>query len=125
MRAKEAIRLVTPPVLWQAAGRLRPARPSPTRTLQGPFPSWAEAEAHSEGWDQPNITEKMLDAALRVLDGLAPMERDGVIRDRIIYSQTILAFLILALSRGDESIVDFGGGLGSNYFQNARLLRNC
>jgi putative methyltransferase (TIGR04325 family) len=51
---------------------------------------------------------------------------DGVMRDRIIYSPTILAFLLLVLSRQKSTlnIIDFGGGLGSNYIQNRKLLRH-
>jgi len=125
---KAALKMLMPPILWQAAHRIRSrmARKSPP-VFEGPFASWADAvsASNSEGWDSPSVLNKTLDAALKVRDGLAEFQQDSVVMTDIIYSPTILAFLCLILSRYDSvNVLDFGGQLGTNYFQNRRILRS-
>jgi putative methyltransferase (TIGR04325 family) len=119
LNARGALRLLTPPVVWQLARRLR-RRPR----LEGPFVSWDVAAERATGWDSPRITELALAAALKVKNGTAAFERDSRTYDRIIYSPTILAALLLAVARYRRlNVIDFGGGLGSNYFQNVKMIR--
>jgi putative methyltransferase (TIGR04325 family) len=82
--------------------------------------------ARADGWDSPSITNKTLDSALRVRDGLAAFEQDGVVRPRILYSTTVLTFisLVLSLRPGHLDVIEFGGGLGTGYFQNRKILSN-
>jgi putative methyltransferase (TIGR04325 family) len=122
--AKTILRELTPPILWRSARRfLGPA--TTHRAFEGPFPSWADAVAGADSWDSPIILERTLAAALQVRDGAAAFEQDGIPHDTISYSPTILAFLLLAKARYSRlEVIDFGGGLGSNYFQNLRLLRS-
>jgi putative methyltransferase (TIGR04325 family) len=125
--AKDIVKSLTPPLLWHAARKLKPKSDvHPAYGFEGPYPSWEAAASIADGWDAPSILDKTLDAALKVRDGLVAFEMDGVPRDRIIYSPTILAFLLLVLSRQKSTlnIIDFGGGLGSNYIQNHKLLRH-
>lgn len=79
----------------------------------------------SGGWESSTITDSFLASALKVRDGVAEFEQDRNVGGKIIYSPTILAFLVLALARQKDvlSIIDFGGALGSNYFQNRKILR--
>jgi putative methyltransferase (TIGR04325 family) len=123
--AKDVLRLLTPPILWQMAHRLKSHFWLKSGPFEGPFSSWEAAVSRSDGWDSPEITDQTLNAALKVRDGLLEFEQDGVARKKIIYSETILAFLLLVLSRHKDilNIIDFGGGLGSNYFQNRKILR--
>jgi putative methyltransferase (TIGR04325 family) len=88
--------------------------------------SWEEALALSDGWDAEAITKKTLQSALQVRDGLTEFEQDGVGREYILYSDTVLAFIIFSLSLhpGHMNVIDFGGGLGASYFQNRRILQN-
>jgi putative methyltransferase (TIGR04325 family) len=118
-RLRVALQLLTPPIVWRAVRRLRHRPP-----LDGPFASWEAASAHATGWDSPRIVEQALAAALTVRDGAAAFERDSVARDRIAYSPTILAALLLAAGRHRRlDVIDFGGALGSNYVQNLKLIR--
>jgi putative methyltransferase (TIGR04325 family) len=119
---KNIIRLVTPPVFWQAGHWLK--RRTEFSPFEGPFSSWEEAVSRSTGWNNQSITSRTLQSALQVRDGAAPMERDGVVSYDRIYSNTILGFLILVLSTKNDniSIIDFGGGLGANYFQNLKIF---
>jgi putative methyltransferase (TIGR04325 family) len=116
---RTALQLLTPPIVWRLARGLRSRRP-----LEGPLASWEAAAASATGWDSPGIVEQALAAALQVRDGAAAFERDSVARETIIYSPTILAALLLAADRHHAlNVIDFGGGLGSNYYQNLKLIR--
>jgi putative methyltransferase (TIGR04325 family) len=133
-KIKKIARLLSPPILWQlgslfksylnslhcGSGRSALCNPG----FHGPFSTWEEAEALSNGWDSDIITKKKFQAAIKVRDGLSEFEQDSIMYDKIIYSETILAFLILHMSRHKNkiSIIDFGGGLGTNYFQNRKIL---
>jgi putative methyltransferase (TIGR04325 family) len=124
---KAVARALCPPVLWDFGHQLKSGfrnAPALERPFIGPFDSWGEAVARSDGWDADQITQKALDAALRVRDGLAEFEQDTLLRQKIVYSPTILAFLVLSLARQKFhlDLIDFGGGLATNYFQNRKIL---
>lgn len=123
--AKDTLRSLTPPIIWSLARQLKSSsKSSKSDSYDGPFPSWEAAVLHSNGWDSEEVTNKTLDVMIKVRDGLLEAEQDTVAKERIIYSVPILAFLLLVLSRNKNvlSFIDFGGGLGANYFQNRKLL---
>lgn len=90
----------------------------------GDYPSWKEAETHTSGYDSATILEKCQNALLKVKDGDAVYERDGVLFDEIQYSWPLLAGLQRAASenKGQLCVLDFGGSLGSSYYQNRHFL---
>ena len=92
--------------------------------FEGEFSSWDEAAAHCCGYDAVNILEKVLDASLQVKRGVAAFERDSVLFDEIEYSWPVTAALmhVAARSGGQLYVLDFGGALGSSYFQNRKFL---
>jgi putative methyltransferase (TIGR04325 family) len=87
---------------------------------------WAEARAASSGYDDPAILDKVAAATRKVLAGQAEYERDSVLFDRIEYAWPVLAGLLWAAAGngGRLSVIDFGGSLGTTYFQNRKFLRN-
>lgn len=91
----------------------------------GDYSSWQEAKKECKGYEDEAIISKVKDAVLKVKNGEAVFERDSVIFDEIEYSWPTLAALnwIAAQHEGNLNIVDFGGSLGSTYFQNRRFLR--
>jgi putative methyltransferase (TIGR04325 family) len=92
----------------------------------GNYASWEAARRDSSGYDAPRILEKTLQAILKVKSGAAAGERDSVLFDRIQYSYPLLAALLLACAReGRLSVLDFGGALGSSYFQNRGMLAHA
>lgn len=109
-----------PPIVarFLRALRHRAARFEPVRT------SWAEAAARCTGYDAANILSKVLDATLKVKCGDAAYERDSVLFDEIDYIWPVTAGLMWAASRscGRLDVLDFGGALGSTYFQNRAFL---
>ena len=90
----------------------------------GNFSNWEEAKRKCSGYDSPDILKKVKESALLVKNGIAPYERDSVVFDRVQYSFPLLSGLmwIAAQNNGRLNVLDFGGSLGSTYFQNKKFL---
>jgi putative methyltransferase (TIGR04325 family) len=90
----------------------------------GDYTSWEEALAASTGYDSDNILQKVKESTLKVKRGEAVFERDSVIFDEIQYSWSVLSGLMWTAARhqGRLDVLDFGGSLGSTYFQNRKFL---
>lgn len=90
----------------------------------GNYSSWEEAGKASTGYDTDLILERVRDALLKVRSGEAVYERDSVLFDEIQYSWPLLAGLLWAATRNGNrlNVLDFGGSLGSSYFQNRAFL---
>lgn len=90
--------------------------------------TWTEAKARSSGYDQQAIVDQVTRAVQSVLVGEAAFERDGVTfahseyRWPIAYSLMRAALESRAHARGELRVLDFGGSLGSLYFQHRALL---
>lgn len=67
----------------------------------------------------------MLEASYKVKIGEAFYERDSVVFDQIEYSWPVTSGLmfVAAQNRGQLNVLDFGGSLGSNFFQNRKFLK--
>lgn len=87
--------------------------------------SWGDAVKNSKGYFQDDIATKVLSSTLKVKHGEAIFERDSVVFDEIHYSWPVLSGLLFAaaLSGGKLDVLDFGGSLGSSYFQNRKFLK--
>jgi len=111
-----------PPVFVQTLRRI--LRPRGGITFEGPFVTWEEAAKLSRGYDDEQILEKVLGATLKVKRGEAAFERDSVLFDEIQYAWPVTAGLMWAAAcdGGRLSVLDFGGSLGSSYFQNRKFL---
>jgi putative methyltransferase (TIGR04325 family) len=92
--------------------------------FRGDFSSWEEARRMSTGYDAPGILEKVLSATRKVKAGEAACERDSVVFDQVEYSLPLLASLLWVASRSGNrlDLLDFGGSLGSSYWQNRKFL---
>jgi len=88
--------------------------------ITGPFQSWRKAVQASTGYDSDLILEKTKNALLKVKNREAVYERDSVLFNKIQYSWPLLAGLMWAAaqSEGRLNVLDFGGSLGSTYYQN-------
>lgn len=93
---------------------------------RGDFKTWKDAVEHSSGYDDLAIFEKVKSARLAVLRGEKAYERDSVLFDSVQYFWPVVASLLWIASRENNSlrILDFGGSLGSSYFQNGELLKH-
>jgi len=92
--------------------------------FEGDYATWEDAAAQCTGYDAEPILAKVLDATLKVKRGEAAYERDSVLFDAIEYSWPVTAGLLWAAARseGRLNVLDFGGSLGSSYFQNRKFL---
>jgi putative methyltransferase (TIGR04325 family) len=92
----------------------------------GNFSSWAEAQIRCTGYNSDVILEKSKNALLKVKNGEAKYERDSVLFDEIQYSWSTLAGLQKAAleNNGKLCVLDFGGSLGSTYYQNKNFLNS-
>ena len=94
-------------------------------TFEGPFATWDEAMRMSNGYDSQQILDRVLAATLKVKNGEATYERDSVLFDEFHYAWPVAAGLMWAAAEdgGRLSVLDFGGSLGSSYFQNRHFLK--
>lgn len=92
--------------------------------FRGNFSAWEDAASLSEGYDKRSILAKVLKASLKVKQGYAGYERDSVLFNRIDYSWPVTAGLMWVAAQNDGKlwVIDFGGSLGSVYFQNRIFL---
>ena len=90
----------------------------------GDYETWNAAFKRSHGYNTQTILEKVKAATLKVKNGEAEYERDSVIFNKIEYSWPLLSALmwVTALNGKKISVLDFGGALGSSYFQNKKFL---
>jgi len=91
---------------------------------KGTYYSWEEALKNCTSYKADEILEKTLKATLAVKNGEATYERDSVLFDKIEYSWPLTAGILLAASKssGNFNILDFGGSLGTTYFQNRKFI---
>lgn len=116
---KQLAKEFLPPVLYRAIGERIWVR------WDGDHRSWEEAGRNCSGYDSQLIFEKVRSAMLKVKSGEAAFERDSRVFDKIHYSLPLLTALNHAarLSNNQLRILDFGGALGTGYFQNRGMLR--
>jgi len=118
MNIRKSALLVLPPILLDGLRRVRGYYRKPIRFV-GDYETWAEAEQASTGYSALNILERTRCAMLTVKNGQAPYARDSVLFDQVAYPFPVLAGLLRAKSADGNrlSVLDFGGSLGSTYFQ--------
>lgn len=90
----------------------------------GNFSSWAEVSELCSGYDSPEILEKVTQSTLQVLSGKAAYERDSVAFKIPEYNWPLASMLLWIANKQKNklNILDFGGSLGSIYFQHKKLL---
>jgi putative methyltransferase (TIGR04325 family) len=93
--------------------------------FQGDYATWEDAASKCSGYDADNILSKVLEATLKVKYGEAVYERDSILFDKVQYTWPVTAALMWAAAKnkGKLNVLDFGGALGSSYFQNRRFLK--
>ena len=86
--------------------------------------NWEEANIESSGYDQVKILNKCKNALLKVKNGLFSFERDSVLFNKPEYSWHLLTLIFQhsILNNNKVSLIDYGGSLGTTYFQNVKFL---
>lgn len=95
-------------------------------SFEGDYANWQEASVKCSGYNAEEILDKVLAATLKVKNGDAVFERDSVLFDHVEYSWPVTAALmwVAARNNGQLNVLDFGGSLGSSYFQNRKFLQS-
>jgi len=119
---KALVRDWLPPVLVRSYRQVRGVG----IRFEGDFDTWEEANRHCTGYNSEEILAKVLVSTLKVKHGEAAAERDSVLFDQIEYAWPVLAGLMWAAARsgGRLNVLDFGGALGSSYFQNRKFSQS-
>lgn len=118
---KNIINELTPPIIVKIIRKLRNNRIK----FSGKHPNWQSASESSTGYDDNDILQKVLSSTLKVINGDAAFERDSVTFNTLEYSWPLTAALTRAAahSKGTLNVLDFGGSLGSSYFQNIKFIK--
>lgn len=99
-------------------------RKTPEYGWSGNYATWQQAKKQCTGYDNHQILEKVKKSVLKVKNGEAVYERDSVLFDKIQYQPELLQAIkqIAIENNNDLNIIDYGGSLGSSYFQYKALL---
>ncbi|KIO76340.1 radical SAM protein [Pedobacter lusitanus] len=89
----------------------------------GNYSNWNDLVESIDGYSAVNILEKTRDALLQVKNGNASYERDSVLFDQIAHPFPLLTCLFrsAAMLKRSLHVLDFGGSLGSTYYQTRNL----
>jgi putative methyltransferase (TIGR04325 family) len=109
------VKSMIPPALLGAARRLAAVG----SRFTGPMPGWDDAQRASSGYTIDAILDRVQAATRAVSAGQAAFERDSVLFPREAHRFPLLAALMHAAARGRGClhVIDFGGALGSVYWQ--------
>jgi len=117
---KDILKFLVPCGVLAAYRRLRRKK---TVRYTGDYPDWQTASAHGEGYDAAHILEKVKAATQQVLAGNAVFERDSVLfREEDPNWPLLVNLLLAAEEKNTLDVLDFGGSLGSVFFQNRKYL---
>lgn len=92
--------------------------------FRGEFGSWEEAASLAGSYGDAAILERVVAASRQVRDGAAAYERDGWVFPEPRLNAPLVSALRLAAAAatGPLRVLDFGGALGSHYWQNRAAL---
>jgi putative methyltransferase (TIGR04325 family) len=89
-----------------------------TPVWSGDYDTWDAAAAKCANYSDRSILEKVRTALLEVKEGRAVFERDSVLFYTAEYNWPLLSALLHAFAKEPGlNVIDFGGSLGSTYFQ--------
>lgn len=117
---KQFIKSLIPPILFNLIKAYR----NRNYGWHDDYATWQDAKGAATGYETDEILQKVRISLLKVKNGEAVYERDSVIFDEIHYSWPLLSGLMLAAAKsgGNLRVLDFGGSLGSTYYQNKKFL---
>lgn len=103
---------------------IKKLRGSNNEGWKGEYRTWQDAKKNCVGYNSSVILDKCKNALLKVKNGEALFERDGVTFDKPDNNTTVSHLLkkIAAENNGCLTVLDFGGSLGSSYYLNKQFL---
>lgn len=93
---------------------------------KGNYKSFEEAKMHCKGYDEHHILERISTTTSKVKNEEAAYERDGIVYDEIKVNTNVLTKLLtIAAENGSRlTVIDFGGSLGTSYYQHLPFLQH-
>jgi putative methyltransferase (TIGR04325 family) len=90
----------------------------------GDYPDWPSAMRRCTGYEADDILDRCRAALREVMAGRAAYERDSLLfhDDRYCWELMTVAYQTALRNGGRLSVLDFGGALGSLYFQHKKWL---
>ena len=137
---KTILKLFIPPIILKLYSYIRKPKKNPipnknTIQFQKTELAWVKTELSwddvlkqtSNGYSAEQILTKCRDSLLKVKNGEFPYERDSVLfTEKEIFYPLLSSLLYVALENDKKlNLIDFGGSLGSTYFQNRDILKQA
>lgn len=121
---KNKIKQFIPPIILTLKNKL--FKDKKLKNFEGNFPTWVEAKNNSGGYDAENILRNCKESLMKVKQGEDYFERDSVLFETPQYAWPVLVSLqhIALAHNGILNIIDFGGSLGSTYFNSKKFINN-
>jgi putative methyltransferase (TIGR04325 family) len=122
MTYKKILKSLVPPVVLDLFRRLNQKK---SVRFSGAYPNWETAAKDSTGYDSVAILQQAVAKTRLVVSGKAAYERDGVVFDDNSYPYQLLTILLRAATENNNklTVLDFGGSLGSTYYQCRSFLQ--
>lgn len=91
---------------------------------KGNYKTYDEAKGKCTGYDENHILQRIIKATSKVKNGELAYERDGILYEKSKINHHLLNVLLTISARNNNkiTIIDFGGSLGTSYYQNIGYL---
>lgn len=125
---KTILKLLIPPIIIKIISHRRKKLPEKPIQFQQTELSWDDAfEMTSAGYTADKILQKCKNSLLKVKNGEYPYGRDSVLfTEKVLFYPLLSSLLYISLKKNKTlNIIDFGGSLGSTYFQNRDILKEA
>ena len=93
---------------------------------KGNYKNYEEARQKCIGYDEEHILNRIIETTLKVKNNEIAYERDGIAYNTIQMNFPLLKTLLYIASKNDNelTLIDFGGSLGTTYYQNYPYLKH-
>lgn len=91
---------------------------------KGNYKSYEDARQQCKGYEERYILSRIMTSTEKVKNGAAAYERDGILYDKVQVNPNLLNVLLFISARNNNelTLIDFGGALGTSYYQNLPYL---
>lgn len=93
---------------------------------KGNYKTYEQAKEKCKGYDEDHILNRIIETTYQVKNKEIAYERDGIAYDTVQMNFPLLKTLLYIASTHDNelTVIDFGGSLGTTYYQNYPYLKH-